>query len=73
MSEFPKEKIDKYVASGGYVCPECESTAISSTEQVQTDSYSAWQLIECHDCGTIFRDVYKLVGVEFVDYASKTS
>ena len=70
MSNFPQEKIDKYLASGGSGCPECESQNITTTEQVQTDSNSAWQECECEDCGTIFRDVYQLVGVEFVDYSS---
>ena len=54
----------RYLAEGGGVCLHCESRNIMALEQIQGDDGGASCQVECHDCGRIWTDIYKLVDVE---------
>jgi len=62
-----KKKLNekKYLESGGNICPYCGSDDLN-TGNVQTDSGIAWQDVECDGCGSEWRDLYTLTGVEEV-------
>jgi hypothetical protein len=57
---------ETYCEQGAENCPMCGSTAISATDEVQTDSHGAWQRIRCIACGSTWNDVYRLVGYDNV-------
>jgi hypothetical protein len=52
-----------YLDKSGDACPFCESTEIVGGA---FDSYlvSAWRSVECKSCGAIWRDMFKLIGIE---------
>jgi len=45
-------------------CPNCSSGNISAVGDHEMDSGLSWQQVECHDCGGIWTDMYKLIGYE---------
>jgi len=61
MSQMSNEE---YIKTGGNNCPFCKSDEIESESQVQVDSTSAWQDVECKSCGRHWQDVYNLVGFD---------
>lgn len=69
VSEDLKKNLqrDRYLDSGGNKCPICSSKNIMCLENVQVDSDSAWQEVECHDCGGLWRDIYRLIDVEIIE------
>lgn len=54
---------EEYISHGGSKCPYCNSYNITS-DGIEVDGATAWQDIECEDCGETWRDVFKLVGYE---------
>jgi hypothetical protein len=56
-----KEK--KYLESCGNICPYCGGDDLN-TGNIQTDSGSAWQDVDCENCGSEWRDLYTLTEVE---------
>ena len=40
---------EQYIETS-YRCPSCDSIDITSVDDVETDSSSAWQNIECNSC-----------------------
>lgn len=58
---------EEYVFVGGNSCPFCVSINIESTESPQCDSRGELtQMIECHDCGRAWTDIYALKGYKEV-------
>ena len=49
-----------YLESGGSICLDCGSSNISGG---QMDFDSETREVECNDCGSVWLDIYKLVGV----------
>ena len=49
---------------GGNICPYCNSRDIEGDGPVETDSDIAWTYVDCNNCGSRWRDLYKLIGVE---------
>ena len=58
-----KEK--KYMERGGNICPYCSSEDIDG-ERIEADGNIAWTQVNCNNCGSIWRDLYNLIGVEEV-------
>ena len=54
---------EQYIETS-YRCPSCDSIDITSVDDVETDSNSAWQNIECNSCKVTWQDVYKLTGYD---------
>lgn len=61
--QFTEEEAAKYVELGGTACPKCGNHMLMGSI-VQVKSGQAWQDITCDDCEIVFRDLYKLIGVE---------
>lgn len=55
-------KIKEYVAKKGIHCPYCDSTDLS-VGRIQPDEWTAWQDVECEDCGKSWIDDYALIGI----------
>jgi hypothetical protein len=51
-----------YLASGGTICPYCQSSRISAGE-LDSEGTGATQEVECKDCGAEWFDVFTLVDV----------
>ena len=49
----------EYLESGGLRCPRCQSSNISAGD-TQVDGNSAWQQVDCADCGLSYLDVFNL-------------
>ena len=49
----------KYIGTN---CPYCQSGNIMAVEQVQCDGNEGSQMVECHDCGKAWYDLWKLKG-----------
>lgn len=64
MTELIETAIQRYVANGGSRCPWCDSNNISADANVKVEGGSAWQTINCADCGQRWNDLYTLTGVE---------
>jgi len=58
-----QKDIEKYIDRCGLHCPYCDSLDIKGGF-VQIDAGSAWQEIECLDCGKLWKDIYRLVDIE---------
>ena len=58
-----KSRENEYLASGGNVCPYCDSEDISAGH-IQADAGTAWSNVECNSCEETWKDVYKLVEIE---------
>jgi len=54
-----KNHKDKY---DGSECVYCHSKNIMAAEQVQCDGPEGSQAVECHDCGRMWYDLWKLNG-----------
>ena len=63
ITKLTQRHIDKYLAHRGNICPYCDSRNIANASKCQTDDMIAWQGVECHDCGEIWRDCYKLIDI----------
>lgn len=50
-----------YVKAGGGVCPNCKSENIEG-RHIDADGPQAFQKVGCLDCGTEWKDVYRLAG-----------
>jgi transcription elongation factor Elf1 len=66
MAILTKEQKEKYLASGGGVCPFCGAADISGGS-IDIEATEAWQNVSCDTCGENWRDVYKLAFVETDD------
>jgi len=53
----------EYLERKGENCPYCNSRNIMGIENIQADGEGAHQSVECHDCGKLWKDIYKLVDV----------
>uniref|UniRef100_A0A6M3M5T5 Uncharacterized protein n=1 Tax=viral metagenome TaxID=1070528 RepID=A0A6M3M5T5_9ZZZZ len=53
----------EYVNSGGTSCPYCGSQEIQGGF-IEVDAGSAWQSIDCLECGKGWKDIYRLVDIE---------
>lgn len=47
-------------------CIECKSEDISTTEPGLTEGDFAWFDVSCNECGTKWREHYKLTGIEIL-------
>ena len=56
------EQVEKYLENGGTRCPLCGSLEIEGSE-VNVDAGMACQRMSCTDCGAVWTDTYKLVGI----------
>lgn len=56
----------KYLKHGGLLCPSCRSNNITVDDDFESDTLEGWRDVYCHDCKTIWRDLYKLYGYEIV-------
>jgi len=45
-------------------CPYCQSRNICALTPFEAEHDQAWRSIECHDCGELWREVFKLVKLE---------
>jgi len=57
----------EYIESGGTKCPICQSNNLSADGQIISDGLSAWGLVECHNCGAKWNDVYELIGIQILE------
>jgi len=62
-NKFTQDQKDFYIEHKGNICPICGSRNIDNVSKCQTDEAIAWQDVECHDCGSIWRDCYKLIDI----------
>ena len=61
-----QSKINRYLANKGNICPHCDSNDLI-TGSFDADENSAWQRIECGNCGKQWNDIYTLGDVEDID------
>lgn len=52
-----------YISDGGAFCPKCQSNDIK-TSDMEFDSSSTWQEVECVECGLKWNDIYTLTDIE---------
>jgi len=60
-----KEK--KYLEAAGNICPYCLSDDVETSNAMGTDVNIAWRYVDCYNCGSEWKDLYKLVGAEEVE------
>jgi transcription elongation factor Elf1 len=60
--EASPEVVEEYNRNGADKCPNCGSIRISITE-VDTTAYTF--TIECHNCGTIYKECLSITGLLF--------
>lgn len=65
--EEPEQRETDYLKHGGAKCPYCESNDIEAGHMEWTSSGSAFQEVNCNDCGKEWKDLYNLTSVEFED------
>lgn len=53
-----------YVATGGSLCPNCQSSDIEGTGRLSYDGDWQTNEIQCLDCGAYWDDLYTLDGYE---------
>jgi hypothetical protein len=63
---YPYGPQEEFVAKQGNHCPFCDSRNIMAhpVTSENFDSGRAWLSVECHDCGKLWHEQYKLVGFE---------
>ena len=59
---FSESQIKKHLNKKGTTCPDCGDTMISGDSFV-VDNGTAYQDMQCYNCGAFWRDVYRLVDV----------
>ena len=64
MAPLTQKQIEVHLATGGVLCPYCESDNISG-EGFEPEASS--ELVDCLDCGERWKDIYSLVGVEVIE------
>ena len=53
----------KYFASGGNLCPFCNSENIDG-HGFEADSLEAWRTVTCGDCHRDWTELFDMVGIE---------
>ena len=60
-----KRKAD-YLATGGNRCPYCHSERIESGP-VETSHLGYSAIVDCHECGRVWTDIYSVTDVAEID------
>jgi hypothetical protein len=64
MTLITPEQRERYLQSGGNICPFCNSLNIQGTGSGDSDSDWHSKEVECLDCKEMWVDIYKIVNVE---------
>jgi hypothetical protein len=57
------EKKKEYIRAGGSFCLNCGSGNISAG-RIESEGREAWGQVVCHDCGSAWKDIFRLIGVD---------
>lgn len=60
--KFTTAQVEKYIASGGVICPACGSHDIGGAS-IGVEAGHAFQNVSCNDCGADWTDEYILTSI----------
>jgi len=66
MRKPTPQSVRRYVESGGCRCPACGSHEITG-DAVEIEKGRAVQQVYCEECTFLWKDIYRLDGIEAVD------
>ncbi len=58
-----RKRRKEYINAGGTFCINCGSGNISAG-RIESEGREAWGQVVCHDCGSQWNDIFRLIGVD---------
>ncbi len=71
MTKLTERNAEKYVATGGKICPFCESDKVVNDGNIFFLDEGVAQHIRCLNCGKGWRDIYRLTGILYEEYVNE--
>ena len=66
MPERTAELWKEYQIAEGNACPVCGSPRIRTDGTVRSSDLQAWQDMACETCGSLWRDLYTMTGIDLI-------